>query len=141
MWVRALHARYGPVVRIAPDELSFTSPDSWRQIYGAAPGSRGGSITDKVEELYGTGLFPDTTTPINAELSDVEHARIRRTFAPAFTDKALREQEPLFDEHVGRLVEKIRTRVTAEEGLAKLDAVHWYKLCSKNPWPFPSSSA
>ncbi|KAK1834755.1 cytochrome P450 [Podospora conica] len=30
----ALHARYGSVVRIAPDQLSYTTPAAWRDIYG-----------------------------------------------------------------------------------------------------------
>ena len=29
-----LHQRYGPVVRISPDELSFTESYAWEQIYG-----------------------------------------------------------------------------------------------------------
>jgi hypothetical protein len=29
-----LHEKYGPVVRISPDELSFTEPYAWEQIYG-----------------------------------------------------------------------------------------------------------
>lgn len=29
-----LHEKYGPVVRISPDELSFTEAYAWEQIYG-----------------------------------------------------------------------------------------------------------
>ncbi|EAU35830.1 predicted protein [Aspergillus terreus NIH2624] len=31
--IRAYHDKYGPVVRIAPDELSFDDPAAWREIY------------------------------------------------------------------------------------------------------------
>jgi hypothetical protein len=34
--VREPHRRYGPVVRICPDQLSFITPSSWEDIYGHA---------------------------------------------------------------------------------------------------------
>lgn len=33
-----LHEEYGPVVRIAPDELAFAGPDAWKDIYGTHNG-------------------------------------------------------------------------------------------------------
>lgn len=33
MYIHRLHQRYGPVVRLAPDELSFSSPAAMREIY------------------------------------------------------------------------------------------------------------
>jgi Cytochrome P450 len=33
--IHTLHQRYGPVVRISPTEVSFTSPEGVREIYGA----------------------------------------------------------------------------------------------------------
>lgn len=32
-WIHGLHLRYGPVVRIAPDEVSFASWDAVKEIY------------------------------------------------------------------------------------------------------------
>jgi len=32
--IKKLHDKYGDVVRIAPDELSYTNPDAWQEIYG-----------------------------------------------------------------------------------------------------------
>jgi hypothetical protein len=32
--VKELHDAYGSVVRIAPDELSYNSPEAWQDIYG-----------------------------------------------------------------------------------------------------------
>jgi hypothetical protein len=32
--VAELHGRYGPIVRIAPDELSFNVEEAWQDIYG-----------------------------------------------------------------------------------------------------------
>ncbi|KAJ5668353.1 uncharacterized protein N7477_006923 [Penicillium maclennaniae] len=36
--VKVLHDKYGEVVRIAPDELSFINGDAWKAIYGTRPG-------------------------------------------------------------------------------------------------------
>lgn len=33
-FAKDLHDRYGDVVRISPDELSFADPKAWRDIYG-----------------------------------------------------------------------------------------------------------
>ncbi|TQN67917.1 Multicopper oxidase aurL2 [Colletotrichum shisoi] len=32
--IRDLHEQYGPVIRIAPDELSYTSSTAWKKMYG-----------------------------------------------------------------------------------------------------------
>jgi hypothetical protein len=36
--VSALHDRYEPVVRIAPNELSFLEPGAWKEVYGVRLG-------------------------------------------------------------------------------------------------------
>jgi hypothetical protein len=36
--IQELHNQYGPVVRIAPSELSYTTEDAWADIYGKQPG-------------------------------------------------------------------------------------------------------
>lgn len=32
--IEQLHAKHGPVVRVAPDELSYTTETAWKSIYG-----------------------------------------------------------------------------------------------------------
>lgn len=34
---KELHLQYGDVVRIAPDELSYTNKEAWPTIYGIVP--------------------------------------------------------------------------------------------------------
>ncbi|KAF9777185.1 hypothetical protein IL306_004549 [Fusarium sp. DS 682] len=53
VYIHELHKRYGPVVRVAPNEVSFTSIDALKEIYGS-----GGSGYDKTEfydlfQVYG----------------------------------------------------------------------------------------
>lgn len=44
LYIHALHQRYGPVVRLSPDEVSFASVDAAKEIYMS-----GGSGYDKTE--------------------------------------------------------------------------------------------
>src|SRR5699024_903351 len=37
---KKLHDKYGPVVRVSPNELSFNSAQSWEDIYGFKTGGR-----------------------------------------------------------------------------------------------------
>lgn len=60
---------------------------------------------------------------LNVE-SDVEHSRMRRVLAHAFSEKALREQEPLIQGYVNMLM--ISLHEAAEEGPQNM--VSWYEF-------------
>ncbi|KAF4631291.1 hypothetical protein G7Y89_g6844 [Cudoniella acicularis] len=32
--IKQLHDKYGDIVRVAPNELSYTNPDAWQEVYG-----------------------------------------------------------------------------------------------------------
>ncbi|KAJ6036886.1 cytochrome P450 [Penicillium herquei] len=93
-----LHIKYGPVVRMAPSELSYSNSSSWRDIYASHPARPAGMPRD-------TAFFralEDDETGFHSLLtaSDKDHARIRRTYARAFSEQALAVQQPLIAEHV-----------------------------------------
>ncbi|KAI2617462.1 benzoate 4-monooxygenase cytochrome P450 [Hypoxylon sp. NC1633] len=99
-----LHERYGPIVRVSPDEISCTGPSAFKDIYGPRYG-KGGPLTRdartaQVKETFGAvGMFQ----------ADVqEHARIRRQLNPAFSEKASREQEPLVMGYLNSMLQKLR---------------------------------
>lgn len=48
------------------------------------------------------------------------HTRMRRVMAHAFSDKAMREQEPIIQEYVSLLIQKLRERVDQ-----KVDIMAW----------------
>ncbi|OJD28891.1 cytochrome p450 [Diplodia corticola] len=121
-WTKAMHDKYGDVVRLAPDQLSFTSVEAWRDIYGHKVGGRGGMSKDLT--FYG----PDSAG-FNGIIrtNDEDHARHRRLLAHAFSDKALREQEPLINKYVSLLVEKLSDAASAADGI---DMVRMYNYCT-----------
>ena len=101
-WIAQLHEKYGEVVRISPRELSFSGADAYRDIYGHK--KAGLPTLEKDPTFYSP---PDKAHDIvNADFQS--HARMRRIFSHAFSDRALKLQEPLFNTYVDRLVQKIR---------------------------------
>ena len=113
-----LHAKYGPVVRISPDELSFKDEQAWKDIYAhpnyLAKWPRFAFVHDK----------PDTPADI-INSTHADHARIRRQFSHAFSEKALREQEDLITFYINLLMEKL---TDAAASGTKMDMVKWYNF-------------
>ncbi|KAK7534219.1 cytochrome P450 [Phyllosticta citribraziliensis] len=121
--VAALHARYGPVVRVSPRELSYITAEAWRDIYGHKIGGRGG--LEKDLSFYG----PDTVGSNSIiRTNDTDHARQRRLLAHAFSDRALRDQEPLIQRYVDLLSEKMGE--IAKTADATLDMVRYLNCCT-----------
>lgn len=56
------------------------------------------------------------------------HARQRRLLSHAFSEKALREQEPILQFHVNKLMEQLSRRCSS----GPLDLVAWYNFTSRS---------
>lgn len=106
-WSDSLHRQYGDVVRIGPDSLSYCNSAAWKEIYGFRKDKK--FIKDPLS--YGA---PPNGVPGLLSANDENHARFRRTFSHAFSDRALREQEPLFMEYIDLLVKKLNEKVAAD---------------------------
>ncbi|KAF4311657.1 putative sterigmatocystin biosynthesis P450 monooxygenase stcF [Botryosphaeria dothidea] len=105
----AAHEKHGPVVRLSPRELSFTSSDAWNDIYAR----HGGGAALPKEPGFNSSP-PDVPRGLFHAQDGAPHARQRRIFGPAFTNTALRAQEPLLRGHVRKLVASVRR--ACEEG-------------------------
>ncbi|KAK0640198.1 NAD-dependent protein deacetylase hst2-1 [Lasiodiplodia hormozganensis] len=120
-WTRRQHEKYGEVVRLGPDRLSYTNPQALKDIYGHRSGGRQENGKDK--RFYSRDINNECHV-LNTE--DVkEHGALRRIFSNAFSDRALKLQEPLIKRYVDQLVDLMR-RTTKENGDAKLDMVKLY---------------
>lgn len=62
---------------------------------------------------------------VNANNED-DHSRMRRVFNNAFSDKALRQQEPLVRSYTDLLIQRIHEH--AAEGKS-MEVVTWYSEC------------
>lgn len=101
--IKSLHDRYGPVVRIAPNELAFCSPQAWKDIYSHRTAGQAEFSKDHVFYRF------DKDTPADIIASGrEEHRLLRRQIAHGFSERTMRGQEPAINDHVGRLIEKLR---------------------------------
>ncbi|KAL5041782.1 hypothetical protein BDW71DRAFT_217423 [Aspergillus fruticulosus] len=116
-----LHEKYGSVVRVAPNELSFNTSRSWRDIYGVRK-----DVDPFIKsEFYSGGNFAAEALSIVSERDPESHAEMRKYLASAFSDRSLKSQEPLIVEAVDRLIEKLGQAGQCPEGT---DLVMWYNL-------------
>ncbi len=70
--IHALHEKFGPIVRLAPTEVSFTCVEAWVDIYGKQAGK------EQLQKDPLTFLPPSTgVNGILFEFDDAEHNRIR----------------------------------------------------------------
>ncbi|KAI1822020.1 putative cytochrome P450 monooxygenase [Xylaria intraflava] len=115
--VSELHKRYGPVVRIGPDELAFCSPQAWRDIYGH---KKGQSDLPKFPGFY--RVFGDAPMSIFDATSE-RHAMLRRPLAQGFSDRSMHEQAPIIGGYVDLLVSRLRAAVQKS---SRQDVRNWY---------------
>jgi cytochrome P450 len=104
--VLEFHRRYGPVVRIAPDELAFADPQAWNDIYGM----QSGRVQNQKDPYAYTPQQPGFEAGI-VHATDANHARLRRIYGPAFTAKAVEEQSAMLMEYANLLVTQLKAAV------------------------------
>lgn len=114
---KELHDQYGDVVRIAPNELSYTAPNGWKDIYGHRHGQPE-NYKDPSENFDGSQsiIFADR----------VKHSQLRRLLSNAFSEKTLRDQEPVLKSYTDLLIQRLTGR--CEGGRCPLDLVKWYNV-------------
>ncbi|KAK8868875.1 Cytochrome P450 monooxygenase alt3 [Apiospora arundinis] len=107
--IRELHDQYGPVVRIAPDELSYTTSSAWKKIYGQR-------TPEFPKALDGRGIAPTSIGGRPSLMTETQenHLRLRRAINPAFSERALREQEHYLQTHSNKLVRIFREKSDKE---------------------------
>ncbi|KAA8569823.1 hypothetical protein MFRU_064g00300 [Monilinia fructicola] len=98
-----LHERYGQVVRIAPDELAFSSAQSWRDIYGHSV--KGKKYFRKTDWYAGVGDLPNS---ISTEPDPQKHSAMRRVLANAFSNSVLKGQADVINKYLDMFVSQIK---------------------------------
>lgn len=114
--VLALHEHFGPVVRVSPELVSFSGPTAWKEIYGY-PGVK------KFQKSGYRQLRPGTPDLLTANGAD--HARQRAALNRAFSERALREQEHYFQDHIDTFIQKIGHRCDRGEAI---NMVQWVEF-------------
>lgn len=114
-----LHEEYGDTVRFSPTHVSFCNELAFKDILNKKPG-RGQLKKDPItyDAISGGKVHSILTTP-----SDDEHSRYRRLLSHGFSEKALKEQEPLLLHYVNLLIFKLHEH--AKDGTPQ-DMVAWF---------------
>ncbi|KAI9878961.1 MAG: hypothetical protein M1830_010015 [Pleopsidium flavum] len=114
-----LHEKYGPVVRVAPEELSFSSPESWRDIYG----QRSGHQTFVKSNFYSGGNFASQAFSIVSERDPAKHREMKKYLSTAFSDRSLKNQEYLISGVIDQFIQQI-----GKLGGDGIDMTTWFNL-------------
>lgn len=94
----------GSVFRVAPNELSFASLDSWKSIYGSPRPGQPHLIKSEFYDIFGAG-FGEAC--IGSERDPQRHAHKKRTLLAAFSSNAIHAQERIVQQVWDTFVSKI----------------------------------
>lgn len=89
----------GDVVRVGPNSLSFSTPQSYRDIYG--------HVTHGKKRFLKTKWYEADEPRIVRVRDPVAHAEQRRTLSHAFSARALRDQEDVVHLYVDLLLKQL----------------------------------
>jgi cytochrome P450 len=110
--VHELHKKYGPVVRLGPNELSFAAIEAVKPVYGTGTSCIKSSAYDNFGRL---GMF---------QMQDpAQHRERQKRVAHIFAPSTLQQMEPLIQGVVDKLVSAIERRLGKE-----VDALHWCRM-------------
>lgn len=103
MRIKEFHETYGSIVRIAPNELSFTDPKAFKDIYS----TRSGHLPFQRNPTWFKAAKAGDAQSIMGP-DEEAHARYRKTLVHAFSDKSLKEQAPMVESYIDLLVNQLR---------------------------------
>ncbi|KAK8091033.1 hypothetical protein PG994_000538 [Apiospora phragmitis] len=112
-----LHEVYGLMVRIAPDELTTTSPGAWKELYASRPLL----LKDPYSQ---TSALNGSHSLFTAE-GDT-HKRIRAVLNHSFSDKALRGQAAIVEKYADRFLARIRRELAIPQSQGAVDLTKLY---------------
>lgn len=114
---RYYHSLYGPTIRVSPTELSFIASAAWDDIYGF-----------KNNPEQHKWMVEDPNRPPNIMNGNAQdHARFRKALLHGFSNKSLRDQEPLLQGHIDTLISKFRNMAEADQ---VVNLEQWYNFAT-----------
>ncbi|PVH93071.1 cytochrome P450 monooxygenase [Periconia macrospinosa] len=124
--IETQHRKYGPVFRVSPNELSFASVASWKDIYGFAGTHKQQTfVKSTFYNLYGAGF---RSLCVGSERDPRRHGGMRKSLSSAFSTKSLTEQEDIVSNTVDRFISRIRTVEGAKT--KGLNITKWFEMVS-----------
>lgn len=122
--IQDLHQKYGPILRIAPNEVTFARGDAWADIFQSRSDS---FLKDPVWWATQPGQPGSLISAINPD----KHVRMRKALAPGFTMRALKAQESILCQYANLLIERLSSFArgnTVNANGAVLDIAPWFNF-------------
>lgn len=108
----------GDIVRIAPNDLSFSNVDAYRDIYG--------HVGQDKKRFLKTAAYEREEPRIVSERDPAQHALQRRALSHAFSARALRDQELVVHQYVDLLLEQFgNLGENGKKGVNVTNAMNW----------------
>jgi cytochrome P450 len=118
METKKLHDKYGSIIRLSPNELSFNSARAFTDVYGHRPGR-----PDLNKDPIHVGAVDPIPGVQTISMADREnHARQRKALSHGFSKQALWSQEEIVNGFVTKLMDQFHK--FAESGEV-FDIVKW----------------
>lgn len=121
VWQRKLHRRYGPLVRIAPDEVACADPEAIRKIYSTT------SPLNKSDfyHVWDVGAFSKYPNAFAIVDERLHHAR-RRIVSSVYTMSTVLTLESYIDDCNRLFVERMTERTVPDEAIDLGDWFLWW---------------
>lgn len=123
--VRRIHEKHGDAVRLAPNEVSFATPQAWHDVFDQRPDHLTFPKNPIWYKLPNGKPDPGLATTTNI----VNHARMRKLMENAFTYKALKAQEAIIQSYVTLLMTRFQEiALSAEPDGGVVNVSDWFNF-------------
>ncbi|KAL6240286.1 hypothetical protein RBB50_012792 [Rhinocladiella similis] len=117
--VTELHERFGPVVRVGPNEISYVTEQAWADIYKSRKRERDGTTTTttttNTQEQQLKKFMPRPPGFQHGLMDnpiDDEQALCRKVLVAGMNDRAVRAKESsVLQKNIGLLISKMKTKI------------------------------
>ncbi|KAH8597607.1 cytochrome P450, partial [Bisporella sp. PMI_857] len=115
-------SKYGDVVRVAPNELVFLTPQATPDICSSHQRGNGAFLktdfNNRGKDLGGLVWEGDP----------VRHQKVAKKFAPAFSKRSIGAMDPFVHQYVSTFVERMRQLGEAADGVGLVDWTTWLAM-------------
>ncbi|KAI1476985.1 putative cytochrome P450, partial [Daldinia eschscholtzii] len=118
VYMKELHAKYGPIVRVSPYELAFSDPQAWKDIYGHR---HNGELEFPKYDGFYRAVDNVPRGIINAHRE--EHSYLRRQLSHGFSERSMQLQEPIIGSYVDLLIRRLQEQ--CGDGSIPLNMREW----------------
>ncbi|ETS83892.1 hypothetical protein PFICI_05768 [Pestalotiopsis fici W106-1] len=114
--ILALHKKYGPIVRTAPNSVSIQDANVWKELMSHR---KSGEKENQKHPSFYDDLLPHSVITADSE----DHARMRKIMSHGFSAQGMQNQEPIIRSHIDLLFRRMKEHSDAGK---PVNVVNWY---------------